>query len=66
MPYGQEPNAEIGGTGSTVGTGGALTKVSAAKQAGEAGIPVLLTSLNLVEVALTGGDVGTWFEAKGR
>ena len=66
VPYGQEPNAEIGGTGSTVGTGGALTKVSAAKQAGEAGIPVLLTSLNLVEAAITGEDVGTWFEAKGR
>ncbi|MEN9713650.1 MAG: hypothetical protein RLZZ164_314 [Actinomycetota bacterium] len=62
---GQEPNAQIGGTGSKVGTGGALTKVSAAKHAGEAGIPVLLTSLDLVEDALSGENVGTWFEAKG-
>jgi glutamate 5-kinase len=64
VAYGQEPNARIEGAGSKVGTGGAVTKVSAAKHAGDAGIPVLLTSLDQVEAALAGQDVGTWFEAR--
>ena len=55
---------EIGGSGSSVGTGGAVTKVSAAKVATEAGVSVLLTSSDLVAEALTGQNVGTWFEAK--
>jgi glutamate 5-kinase len=56
-------NVRIGGSSSTVGTGGAETKVSAAKLANASGIPVLLTSTANVSVALEGQDVGTWFEA---
>ena len=53
---------EIGATGlSGVGTGGALTKVSAARQAAENGTTVILTATELVAEALRGGEVGTWF-----
>lgn len=55
---------DIGGSGSTVGTGGAITKVSAAKLANENGIPVLLTSADNVAEALAGAELGTWFESK--
>jgi glutamate 5-kinase len=56
-------NVEIGSAGAAgVGTGGALTKVSAARQAAEAGTAVLLTSTALVAAALRGDAVGTWFE----
>jgi len=54
---------EIGDAGSSgVGTGGALTKVSAARQAAEHGTAVILTSAALVAEALRGETVGTWFE----
>ncbi|RPE76511.1 glutamate 5-kinase [Frondihabitans sp. PhB161] len=46
-----------------VGTGGAGTKVAAARFATEAGTPVLVTSTTLVAEALSGADVGTWFGA---
>ena len=63
--FGQDlADFEIGGSGSSVGTGGAVTKVSAARVATEAGIAVLLTSADLVANALSGDDVGTWFEPK--
>lgn len=53
---------EIGATGlSGVGTGGALTKVSAARQAAERGTAVVLTATSLVAEALRGERVGTWF-----
>jgi len=53
---------EIGATGlSGVGTGGALTKVSAARQAAERGTAVVLTATSLVTEALRGDAVGTWF-----
>ncbi|UAJ81265.1 glutamate 5-kinase [Leifsonia sp. ZF2019] len=53
---------EIGATGTSgVGTGGALTKVSAARQAAERGTAVVLTSTALVAEALRGEPVGTWF-----
>ncbi len=45
----------------SVGTGGAATKVSAARLAAAAGIGVLVTSADLVVEALSGGAVGTWF-----
>jgi glutamate 5-kinase len=52
----------IGATGlSGVGTGGALTKVSAARQAAERGTAVVLTATTLVADALRGQAVGTWF-----
>jgi glutamate 5-kinase len=53
----------IGGTGSSVGSGGMVTKVEAAGIAGAAGIPTLLTRLADVREALTGSDVGTVFAA---
>lgn len=45
----------------SVGTGGAATKVSAARLAAAAGIGVLVTSADLVDEALSGADIGTWF-----
>ncbi|MDF0515305.1 glutamate 5-kinase [Agromyces sp. H3Y2-19a] len=54
---------EIGSIGRAgVGTGGAETKVSAARVAAEAGAAVLITATPLVAEALSGADVGTWFE----
>ena len=52
---------DIGAAG--VGTGGAGTKVAAAKLAAAAGTPVLLAATGQVAEALTGADIGTWFEA---
>ncbi|QKJ19364.1 glutamate 5-kinase [Microbacterium hominis] len=46
----------------SVGTGGAATKVSAARLAAAAGIGVLVTSADLVSAALDGEDIGTWFD----
>ncbi len=46
----------------SVGTGGAATKVSAARLAAASGIGVLVTSADLVEAALDGAEIGTWFE----
>jgi glutamate 5-kinase len=51
----------IGGTGSSVGSGGMVTKVEAASIANAAGITTLLTSADRVEAALEGADVGTVF-----
>ena len=53
----------IGGTGSSVGSGGMVTKVEAAAIAGAAGIPTMLTRLPDVRQALAGSDVGTVFAA---
>jgi glutamate 5-kinase len=57
---------EIGSTGASgVGTGGAVTKVSAARHAADAGSAVLLTSTAQVAAALAGEPVGTWFAPGG-
>lgn len=54
---------EFGSAGeSGVGTGGASSKVSAARIAASAGIAVLITGTDLVADALRGEHVGTWFE----
>ncbi|WP_200830055.1 glutamate 5-kinase [Microbacterium sp. SLBN-154] len=45
----------------SVGTGGAATKASAAKLAAASGIATLVTSADLVESALAGAQVGTFF-----
>ncbi|PRY54120.1 glutamate 5-kinase [Knoellia remsis] len=52
---------EIGGTGSSVGSGGMTTKVESAGIAGAAGIPTVLTRLADAGRALAGEDVGTVF-----
>ncbi|WP_458041378.1 MULTISPECIES: glutamate 5-kinase [Bacteria] len=46
----------------SVGTGGAATKVSAARLATAAGVGVLVTSAARVADALGGAPIGTWFE----
>ncbi len=56
------PGVEFGASRSGVGTGGAATKVSAARIASDAGTAVLLTSTALVAEALRGELIGTWFE----
>jgi glutamate 5-kinase len=53
---------EAGAAG--VGTGGAGTKVAAARMASESGTPVLVTSTALVAEALDGAPVGTWFASR--
>jgi glutamate 5-kinase len=54
----------IGAAG--VGTGGASTKIQAAKHAVRTGTPVVLTSTANVAAALAGEPVGTWFDAAPR
>ncbi|MFP7760696.1 glutamate 5-kinase [Marisediminicola sp. LYQ134] len=47
----------------SVGTGGAGTKVHAARLAASHGTPVLVAATAEVAAALSGDDVGTWFDA---
>jgi len=57
------PGMEFGSTSvNGVGTGGASTKVSAARLAAAAGTGVLVTATALAAEALRGEHVGTWFE----
>jgi glutamate 5-kinase len=51
----------FGASTSGVGTGGASTKVSAARLAASTGTGVLVTSTARVAEALEGADIGTWF-----
>jgi glutamate 5-kinase len=51
---------DIGAAG--VGTGGAGTKVAAAQLAAGRGTAVLLTATHRVADALSGAEIGTWFE----
>ena len=53
----------IGESQSGWGTGGAATKVQAARLATEAGADVLLTETRLLAGVLSGADHGTWFAA---
>ena len=46
----------------SVGTGGAVTKVSAAKLARAAGIPTILSSTESLGALVAGEARGTWFE----
>lgn len=46
----------------SVGTGGAVTKVSAARMATQAGIPTLLTATDAIGRVAAGEILGTWFE----
>ncbi|GAA1061384.1 glutamate 5-kinase [Agromyces bracchium] len=64
VPFGDElEGVEIGSVGRAgVGTGGAETKVSAARIAAASGTGVLVTATSLVDEALAGEPVGTWFE----
>ncbi|MBB2890919.1 glutamate 5-kinase [Flexivirga oryzae] len=57
---------DVGGTGSSVGTGGMVTKIEAAQIATAAGVPTVLTAAPLAGQALAGEDVGTIFAPQGR
>ncbi|GHE47619.1 glutamate 5-kinase [Streptosporangium violaceochromogenes] len=54
------------GRGGTVGTGGMVTKVQAARIATGAGVPVVLTAAAYAAQALAGADIGTYFHPGGR
>ncbi|MFF0543385.1 glutamate 5-kinase [Nocardia thailandica] len=54
----------IAGSGGTLGTGGMASKLSAARLAADAGIPVLLASAADAATALSTGEVGTAFAAR--
>lgn len=51
--------------GSSVGTGGMVTKIDAARIATHNGIPALLAHADDLAIAIQGADVGTWFPATG-
>lgn len=55
---------EIGGTNTGVGTGGAITKVAAARECTEAGIAVIVTNAENVGLVLSGVNSGTFFEPR--
>lgn len=55
---------EIGGTNTGVGTGGAITKVAAARECTEAGIGVVVTNANTVGSVLAGESLGSFFEPR--
>lgn len=59
-------HVSVGASGTTIGTGGMVTKLQAASIATDAGIPTMLTSAENAQAALDGDDVGTWFESRGQ
>ncbi|WP_108251035.1 glutamate 5-kinase [Planctomonas deserti] len=64
VPYGDAlQGVKIGSVGTGLGTGGATTKVAAARLATAAGAAVLLAATPQVGEALAGGHVGTFFDA---
>jgi len=64
VPYGKDlGDLEIGGTNTGVGTGGAITKVAAAKNCTDNGIGVVITNADNVVKTLSGESLGTFFEA---
>jgi len=64
VPFGDDLASVELGTAlvNSVGTGGAVTKVSAARMATQGGIGTLLTATNSVMAVAKGETVGTWFE----
>lgn len=57
---------DVARVGSSVGTGGMVTKIEAARIATGAGIPVVLTSASHAAAAVAGESVGTRFHPTGR
>src|SRR5699024_7110855 len=55
----------VGDSGSSIGTGGMVTKLQAASIATDAGIPTFLTSAENAQAAIDGQDIGTWFASRG-
>ncbi|MGO1317582.1 MAG: glutamate 5-kinase [Cellulomonadaceae bacterium] len=56
---------QVSGSGSTVGTGGMLTKLESVRIATASGVPVVLTLAENVTAALEGREVGTFFAPTG-
>ncbi|NIL78209.1 Glutamate 5-kinase [Rhodococcus sp. B10] len=54
----------VAGSGGALGTGGMASKLSAARLAADAGVPVLLAAASDAEAALTDASVGTAFAAR--
>lgn len=54
----------VAGSGGALGTGGMASKLSAARLAADAGVPVLLAAASDAASALGGGAVGTTFTAR--
>ncbi|MBY6676194.1 glutamate 5-kinase [Rhodococcus sp. BP-149] len=54
----------VAGSGGSLGTGGMASKLSAARLAADAGVPVLLAAASEAASALSGGPVGTTFTAR--
>ncbi|XBH23191.1 glutamate 5-kinase [Jonesiaceae bacterium BS-20] len=63
--FGQIANVEVTSKGSSVGTGGMVTKLESVRIASASGIPVILTLAANVRDALLGREVGTFFMATG-
>lgn len=57
---------EVTTKGSSVGTGGMVSKLESVRIATATGIPVVLTLAANVAAALRGADVGTWFCESGK
>jgi glutamate 5-kinase len=65
VPYGDPlDGVVVGSVGTGIGTGGATTKVAAARHAADAGAGVLLSATRDVVQALRGEPVGTWFDPR--
>lgn len=64
--FDQVQSLDTGTRGSALGTGGMISKISAAAVATSSGIPVLLTAASRVNEAFAGADIGTWFEVTGK
>lgn len=61
--FDEAASLSINAPGSALGTGGMVTKIQSAAMATSSGVPVLLTAADLVDEALAGREVGTWFQA---
>jgi glutamate 5-kinase len=59
-------DVEVTTKGSSVGTGGMVSKLESVRIATSTGIPVVLTLASNVSAALRGEDVGTWFSVSGK
>lgn len=57
-------DVNVGSVGSSVGTGGMVTKLAAAQHASTTGTATILTAAGLLGSALAGEDVGTFFPAR--
>ncbi len=63
--FAQIAGVEVTARGSSVGTGGMVTKLESVRIAASTGIPVILTLAANVSAAFEGADVGTFFAATG-